>query len=317
MLKFKHYCPKALIEAIELVMKNNRMKFGDIFAHQTSGIAMGMSPAPTIANLFVAIHEAAEILDWLHTQVLYLKRFIDDGIGIWIHHMDPHQDAKNWTAFKSIVNNGGLTWEFTPLSKTIVFMDMTISIDDGRITTALYAKPLALYLYIPPHSCHAPGVNTGLIFGQVLRIHQLCSKQIDINKELALFMHHLADRGYPINTLTPLFAKAIENAKCYISQSETHRLQLKLEKRTQAKTQVFYHLPYHHDNPPSSKIQRLWRQHVSQPTSKVPLHCLNVNGTHLPIRRMIVCYSRAPNLGNKLSYRKICQRKGLKVSSYL
>ena len=26
------------------------MKFGDIFAHQVSGIAMGMSPAPTIAK---------------------------------------------------------------------------------------------------------------------------------------------------------------------------------------------------------------------------------------------------------------------------
>ena len=43
-------------------IKGNRVvKFADIFAHQISGIAMGMSPAPTIANLFVAIHEKAEI----------------------------------------------------------------------------------------------------------------------------------------------------------------------------------------------------------------------------------------------------------------
>ena len=79
------------------------MKFGDIFAHQISGIAMGMSPAPTIANLFVAIHEEAEILDWLKTSVLFLKRFIDDGIGIWLHHHDPVQDAKNWVKFQRLL----------------------------------------------------------------------------------------------------------------------------------------------------------------------------------------------------------------------
>jgi hypothetical protein len=36
----------ALLEAIELVMFNNRMQFGDIIVKQISGIAMGMSPAP-------------------------------------------------------------------------------------------------------------------------------------------------------------------------------------------------------------------------------------------------------------------------------
>ena len=31
--KFEHYNAKALIEALKLVMYNNRMKFGDIIAH--------------------------------------------------------------------------------------------------------------------------------------------------------------------------------------------------------------------------------------------------------------------------------------------
>ena len=45
----------ALLEAIEIVMFNNRMRFGDITVKQISGIAMGMSPAPTISNLYMAI----------------------------------------------------------------------------------------------------------------------------------------------------------------------------------------------------------------------------------------------------------------------
>jgi hypothetical protein len=42
----------ALPEALELVMFNNCMRFGDVIVKQISRIAMGMSPAPTIANLY-------------------------------------------------------------------------------------------------------------------------------------------------------------------------------------------------------------------------------------------------------------------------
>jgi hypothetical protein len=43
-------------------MNNNCMRFGEIIVKQHKGIAMGMSPAPTIANLYVAIFEAKHIL---------------------------------------------------------------------------------------------------------------------------------------------------------------------------------------------------------------------------------------------------------------
>jgi hypothetical protein len=45
---------KAIIEAMDIVICNNRMRFGDLIFHQIPGVAMGMSPAPTIANLYVA-----------------------------------------------------------------------------------------------------------------------------------------------------------------------------------------------------------------------------------------------------------------------
>jgi hypothetical protein len=45
------FSPTALLEAMELVMYNKRMHFGDLIVKQLSGIAMGTSPAPTIANL--------------------------------------------------------------------------------------------------------------------------------------------------------------------------------------------------------------------------------------------------------------------------
>ncbi len=65
--------------------------------------------------------------------------------------------------------------------KESYFMDMTIKISGSQLVTALYAKPMALYKYILPSSCHPPGALTSLVFGQVLRILQLSSRDDDIN----------------------------------------------------------------------------------------------------------------------------------------
>ena len=68
------------------------MRFGDLLVRQLVGVAMGMSPAPSLANLFVTLHEVSHILQYLETFLFYLKRFIDDGFGIWLHDADPMTD---------------------------------------------------------------------------------------------------------------------------------------------------------------------------------------------------------------------------------
>ena len=67
-------------------------------------------------------------------------------------------------------------------------MDMTIKIVGSKIETTLFEKPLALHLYIPPHSCHPPGVIIGLVMGNVLRIFQLYLRQDDIENHLCNFL---------------------------------------------------------------------------------------------------------------------------------
>jgi hypothetical protein len=93
------YSPVGLLDAIKLVMENNHLRFGDMIVKLVSGIAMGMSPALTIANLFVEIYEKTHVLQYVPHVVLYLCRFINDGIGIWLHNPDPTIDKKNWLNF--------------------------------------------------------------------------------------------------------------------------------------------------------------------------------------------------------------------------
>ena len=91
--------PTALLEALELVMFNNRMRFGDIIVKQISGIAMGMSPATTISNLYMAISDTEHVLSYNPSVVLYHCCFIDDGLGVWLHNPDPTVDERNWKEF--------------------------------------------------------------------------------------------------------------------------------------------------------------------------------------------------------------------------
>ncbi|KAL7530524.1 hypothetical protein ACHAXR_006240, partial [Thalassiosira sp. AJA248-18] len=221
--RFQHYSPRALIDAIKIVMRNNRMRFGDLLVKQLIGIAMGMSPAPTIANLFVAIHENQDPLPFLETCLKYLKRFIDDGIGIWLHDANPITDETNWQTFKQAVNSGGLTWEFTKRCKSVVFMDMTIEIENDKLSLLFMQNPL----HSTFTSRHTHATLQEFTMEPSVAISFLCSRDKDIDKELSLFYERLLDRGHQPSTILPLFEKAISNAIKYLSQNEAYRQQQK------------------------------------------------------------------------------------------
>ena len=313
----KHKC-KAVKSAMEIVMKNNRMRFGDLIYHQTRGVAMGMSPAPTIANLYVAIYELEFIIPLLEKYLMFYKRFIDDGFAVWLHNPDPTIDAENWNNFKALINAMGLSWTFKSPRKKLVFMDMTIQIEGGKIVTTIYAKPMALYQYIPPNSCHPPGVLTGLIYGQILRIYQLCSRSKDIDKELSLFHTRLLNRGYATNKLIPFFEKGINNAISYLSQTQEQRDAIKKAKVGKSDERIFLHIPYHPQNPSSGFVQNIWRNLVLSPPGKENLNQLtNWENHHVPIKRLIITYQCNPNLANLNSYRKLSLHTGLKPSTFI
>mgnify|MGYP006198016031 CR=1 FL=1 len=141
---------------------------------------MGISPAPPWATIFYALHEQQFLPD-LSEHIFYYKRFIDNVFGIWLPHYCPIHNKKIWDSFKLRMQDWhGLNWVFTQPSTTCNFMDLIISIINKKITTTIYKKEQNLYLYIPPHSAHPPGIINSLIFGHILRLHRLCFRNQDI-----------------------------------------------------------------------------------------------------------------------------------------
>ena len=93
-------------------------------------------------------------------------------------------------------NNKGLTWEFTEFSNSVKFLDLTLTIlSGGKIKIILFEKPLALHLYIPPHSMHPPRVLTSHIFGSVLRIFRLNSYEDDTVSDVLCLYQNFTNVG--------------------------------------------------------------------------------------------------------------------------
>ena len=170
-------------------------------------------------------------------------------------------------------------------------------------------------LFLLPHSCHAPGLLSALISGMTLRIFQLCSRDEDVDQELTLFMQRLLERGHKLDKITPKVSRAIKNAQKYLTRSDAYNLQVKKKQGEAAKTQVYFHLPFHPSHP-TPEIKNAWRRLIFQPEGRTSLNHMRVNGRNkLPITRVIMCYHRVPSLGNKLSYHKVDGRSGPKDSS--
>ncbi|CAJ1951612.1 unnamed protein product [Cylindrotheca closterium] len=82
-----------ILVALEIIMKRNCFRFGDTYWLQTDGTAMGTPPAPSFAMLYYGIFEI-DLLQCFGSSLHYLRRYIDDQFGIWIHHPDPAVDRQ-------------------------------------------------------------------------------------------------------------------------------------------------------------------------------------------------------------------------------
>jgi hypothetical protein len=308
---------QALIDALKIVFRNNIFKLGDTTWRQTSGTGMGISPAPPWATLFYALHEKDMVPRW-QKYVSFYKRFIDDVFGIWLSDPDPTVNLEMWNAFQSDMNAWyGLEWTCTTPSHTCNFMDLTITIENGKLSTTLFEKAQNLHLYLPPTSSHPRGCSTGLVFGQVLRARRLCSCQADADVKIKEFLEQLLERGHTREHLLPLFARAEANAMTYMSRTPRERLKLIEEKKDASRQNIYFHLQYHPEDPPSSAIQRIWKETVFSPEGEDPLpDMMNYDGERVRINKLIVAYSRPLNLRNKFSVRNIHGR-GRPVSEYL
>lgn len=316
----------AVLRGLRLVMCNNIFKFGNTFWWQLSGTAMGTPCAPAYATLYYAIHEMSFVPRY--KQVYYYVRYLDDILCIWKDN--PTLTAANlaittenedaWVQFQSDTNNyGTLKWVFTERSDTIEFLDLCIYKHEHIIHTKLYEKALNLYLYLPAHSAHTPGTLKGLIIGMLLRIHRLTSDKTCISADVQRFYERLVARGYQERSVRDLFNDTI--ARIAAKQSSTENFQsstnFNFSQKIQPEQNLMLHLRYHPYDPPSTLIQKLFRETMLHPNHQEPLEDLKTRkGVRCDFQKLTIAYSRHLNVGNILSVRKL-NNENVSVSSVM
>ena len=204
---------------------------------------------------------------------------------------------------------GKLEWVFSERSEQTHFLDLNLRLTPEGIRTTLYEKEMNIYLYLPPHSAHPPGILRGLIVGMTRRIFRLTSTFSDQETAVKTFFGRLVARGYPASRIRPIFYDAIRRAS---QLRPIHTEPDTFEKR------VFLHLPYNPQDSPSSTFQRIFRKTLMQPPGEPPLPTLT-NGMGYPIQtnRMIVAYHWPHNLKNLLFPRRFDARFDCPPSSIL
>ena len=315
---------EATIAGLTIIMRNNYFTFGDTIWKQKKGTAMGTPPAPPYATIFYGIWEEVLLSSprFADNIVMY-TRYIDDVFGIW-RITDFADNYQQWSRFKRRMNRRqfGLTWDHTELVQSVDFLDLTISITPtNRVSTTLFEKASNLHLYIPSHSAHPPGLISGIVFGNLFRIHTLCSDEEDRRAKTRMFFHRLLARGYQADTIKPLFQAAIKRAQSYTGpQPQQSKDNMKF---------MLLHLQYHPKNPPGWELQQAWKDNIVQPNPPYgkPLSKIRIPFSGLPrtrvgkiemgLDRMIIAYSRARNLGNLLSNRRLPSDTGPPASSFV
>jgi hypothetical protein len=203
-----------------------------------------------------------------------------------------------------------LQWEVEDFSSSAVFLDLNIHLDaNGICHTSIYEKSLNLYLYIPPHSCHAPGVTKSVIFGMVHRAVTLFSDKTKIPDYLNLCFNRLVLRGHRPSVIKPLFAEAIQKhahgSSCSWASTSSDR-------------PLVFQLPYNPLDPNRKTIQAAFKDCILEPPNEDPWSSLSANDTGAPpnIHRLIVCYRRQPSLGTLLAPRKLRFSQEFSISQY-
>ena len=288
----------AVLKGLEIIMNHSIFKFNERFFVQLTGTAMGTPPAPPYATLYFYLHER-KIIPKYQNNILFYNRYIDDAFFIW-DNSKPSSNH-NWMELQQDFDKfGKLRWDFSPLSNSVNFLDIKITIKENRIHTTLFEKDLNLYLYIPSFSYHPPGMIKSIIYGSAKRAHSLCTDNADIIQYMHALLQRLKQRGYKSENIIPLINKALQSINNQHASSQQPRTAnspkneklLLLHKTFCIKT----------DN---KKIRKIFSDAIMSPKSEPPLTSLrNSSGHNLDTCRLLICNHRLRNLRELLCTRK-------------
>ncbi|TMW68854.1 hypothetical protein Poli38472_001010 [Pythium oligandrum] len=262
-----------IMEGLQRVLFLNYFEFGDTIWKQINGCAMGTAVAPTFVSLYLASVEDAVIFPRFRANLSSYKRYIDDGFFLW--DSDPTQPCQLPSLFAAFSQATTLKFTHTISRTTCDFLDLVVYRMNDELRFRTHQKPLNLYLYLPPHSAHPPGVLKGMIYGLVQKYRVQNTADEDFRAIVQLLFKRLLHRGHKFDTLVSLFNSAV-------ARLDQARSELKT-------TKIFFKIQYDPNGPSRQQLRDCLRLDELQPLLKRP-----------ESTQLVLCYQRPPTLRSQL-----------------
>ena len=170
-----------------------------------------------------------------------------------------------------------------------------------HLVTKTYQKDSNLFLYIPLHSAHPPGVTKSIIFSLLQSYWQQNLDIKDYTKMITLLRQRLIARGHQPSSIDPVFRECglhlrrkMNMLNAATTSSETDTIQ----------TRLFFHIPFHPRDISRIKLQSLYQTHCNTPDERGESFCTgfkNQKGQQMKIDKLTIAYSRPKNLQDLLN----------------
>jgi hypothetical protein len=182
-----------ILELVKFSINSTYFQFKDSFYKQTSGLAMGSSLSPILAEIF---------MQWLEEQVLkrfprrpiLMVRYVDDYLIIYRGRVFKINDFL--ALFNSIHPNIKLTMEHEVDGK-IPFLDILLTKVNGSIQTSVYRKPTATEITLNFESNHSFATKFGVALSMFQRAYNYNTCNLSLKEEVTLCFNILLKNNYP------------------------------------------------------------------------------------------------------------------------
>ncbi len=257
---------------LELILKYNIFEFNNKLYQQIIGTAMGTKPAPSYADIFMAMKidkKMWELAEKFKTEgevpIKFLKRFLDDIFTVFlgsiktlhefINELNQVHTNLKFTMTHTTPKSAGVQCACEP-TQSIPFLDTLCEIKHGKIITDLYRKPTDKNQYLLTDSCHPVQVTKNIPFSLCMRINRICSEIPAREKRFLELKEMLLERDYPESIIDAAIAKARE-----IPREDA----LRKVSRQESNSRPTFVVLYDPRLPSVQQItQRHWRSMVSQ-----------------------------------------------------
>ena len=94
-----------------------------------------------------------------------------------------------------------MKFEVNKSTTSVNFLDVTVSLEGGKLKSNLYSKPTDAFLYLNKASNHPRHVTNNIPKGQFIRIRRICSEKADYFANCSKLNSFFVKRGYDLKFL--------------------------------------------------------------------------------------------------------------------